>query len=310
MKPKQDGFTLVEILIVIMIVVILAVVALFVFNPAKQRYRVWDIQRKRELEQLRILYENYFSEHLRYPTDQDVCYDTAVVDANGTCSCHICGLEKDPGTFASLLHKLYCDPEHGRKDYLYTYDCTNGANPLWYVTYGQLSTGAGAEAGLTCNYAVASDRTRIVDNAAGCLVQPGPSPTPGGGSPAPTVNNCPADPIPKYCRLSGICNICGDYSNCLNPSTCDQPPTLFQDSGCNTTCQGSGGGGGPTSTPIPTPTSFQLGSCPIDPDPKYCFISGVCNNCGSYASCTADGSCDDPLVLYGNDTCNAMCYSE
>lgn len=323
----SSGFTLVEILIVVMIVVVIAVVALFVFNPTKQRHKVWDIQRKRELEQLRILFENYFMEHNEYPNDQQVCYDTAEVDENGYCSCHICGLERDVGTFASLVRLLYCDPEHGRKDYLYKYDCSQSGSQ-WYVMYGQLSSGPGAEQSLTCNYAVTNDQTKVEANPAGCLVEgngqeppPGASPTPlpgspsntpapgdpGGSEPSPTPPACPDDNIPKYCRLGGICNICGNYANCLQVSTCDQPPALFSDSQCNNACQNFGGFG-PSSTPIPTPTTFQLGSCPLDPAPKYCRNAGSCNNCGSFQQCLDSNACDNPLVLYGNDTCNGICY--
>lgn len=321
MKTREDGFTLIEILIVVMIIVILAVISLFFFNPTKQRQKVWDIERKRELEQLRILFENYFMEHAEYPNDQLVCYDTAAVNNNGVCTCHICGLERDPGTFSTLVKLLYCDPEHGRKDYLYKYDCSGG-NPLWYVIYGQLSTGAGAETGLTCNYAVSSDPSKVEANPLGCIVsgnpggglqQGGPTPTPGSGGnppgPTPTPPACPNDPIPKYCRLGGICNICGDYSNCLNPSTCDQPPVLYSNGQCSDRCQNFGGFG-PTSTPIPTPTPFQLGSCPLDPIPKYCNTGGSCNNCGLYQDCLNSNACDNPLILYGNPTCNGICYEE
>lgn len=236
---KQRGFTLVEILVVIMIIAILAVIALVVFNPARSRYRVWDIERKRELEQLRILFNNYHIENLRYPTDADVCYDTATNDA-GVCSCHICGLERDPGTFASLIQLLYCDPEHGRKDYLYRYDCAN-PDPTWYVMYAQLSNIPNGGSELTCNYAVTSDQSKIESNPAGCTVAGGGGGGAGGGSsptntptPAPA---CPADPIPKFCFQGAICNNCGDFGNCTSGGTCNSPLQLYSEGTCTNVCE-------------------------------------------------------------------------
>ncbi len=242
---NQRGFTLVEILIVVMIIAILAVVALFIFNPAKSRHRVWDIERKRELEQLRILFENYFLENQHYPIDGQVCYDAAQIDVNGVCSCHICGLESDPGTFSSLVQLLYCDPEHGRKDYLYKYDCVN-PEPLWYAGYTQLGTGPGAETGLACNYAVSNDPARIESSPEGCAVvttgggESGPTPTPGGGGggPSPTpLPSCPSDPAPKFCFQGVICNNCGDFANCTSGGTCNSPLQLYSDGACSNSCQ-------------------------------------------------------------------------
>ncbi|KXK10232.1 MAG: hypothetical protein UZ22_OP11002000877 [Microgenomates bacterium OLB23] len=233
---KQRGFTLVEILIVVTIIAILAVVALIMFNPARSRFRVWDIERKRELEQLRILFDNYHIEHLSYPTDAQVCYDTAVNDA-GVCSCHICGLERDPGTFASLVQLLYCDPQHGEKDYLYKYDCAN-PEPLWYVVYAQLSNTPGGSEALSCNYAVSNDRTKIEASPAGCTVTGGGGGGGGGGGPTPTPPPaCPADPAPKFCIQGAICNNCGDFANCSSAGTCNSPLQLYSEGSCTNACE-------------------------------------------------------------------------
>jgi prepilin-type N-terminal cleavage/methylation domain-containing protein len=235
---REKGFTLVEILIVVMIIAILAVIALFIFNPAKTRNRAWDIERKRELEQLRILFENYFLENLSYPTDNLVCYDTAQ-NNSGVCSCHICGLERDAGTFSTLVQLLYCDPEHGRKDYLYKYDCSN-AQPLWYVIYGQLGASPGSENGLTCNYAVTNDQSKVESQPEGCLVEGGSGYNGSGGGPQNTPTPfpaCPADPSPKFCYQGSICNNCGDFANCSSGGTCNSPLLLYSEGTCTNTCQ-------------------------------------------------------------------------
>ncbi len=234
----ERGFTLVEILIVVMIIAILAIIAVIVFNPAKSRHRVWDIERKRELEQLRILFENYFMEHLTYPTDQLVCYDEAV-NTDGVCSCHICGLERDVGTFSSLVQLLYCDPQHGQKDYLYKYDCVN-SDPLWYAIYAQLTSSPGAESGLTCNYAVSNDPDRIESSPEGCTVSGGGGGggEGGGGGPTPTPPPaCPAFPAAIYCFQGVICNNCGDIGNCTSGGTCNTPLQLYSEGTCTNACQ-------------------------------------------------------------------------
>jgi prepilin-type N-terminal cleavage/methylation domain-containing protein len=324
-KKNNSGFTLVEVLVVILLIAIVTVILLLLLNPSQQRHKIWDIDRKRELNQLKVLFENYYFEHLEYPTAEQVCYDEPTIDVNGNCNCHICGLVNDPGTFRSLVALLYCDPEHPRRAYLYQYDCNNPF-PLRYKLYTRLSDDPteGTVSGLQCNYGVSNEHTTIEPFPEGCVLEGEGEPGGGGGSggggsgggptntpaqPTPTPPPCPDDPVPKYCELGGICNICGNYANCLNPSTCDQPPVLFEDGGCAERCQ-SFGGFGPTNTPPPTPTPFQLGSCPVDPTPKYCQTGGTCNICGNFQDCLDSPACDDPLVLYGNETCNAICYEE
>ena len=312
--PKS-GFTLVEVLIVIALVAILAVIALVALNPTKQRQKLYDVKRKRDLSQLKGLYELYFTKNLRFPTGAEVCYDPPEDIGGGVCQCHICGLEQDVGTFSDTLQVLYCDPEHSRNTYLYQYDCT--AQPGWYRLYASLSQED--PEGNACTFGVSNKDDSFLEpypNSCGTIESGGGEGEGGGGggggggptaTPTPTPPACPDDPVPKYCQLGGICNICGTYANCLSASACDQPPVLYSNSLCSDRCDNYGGGG-PTATPEPTPTPFQYGSCPVDPDPKYCRIGGICNNCGLYNDCFAN--CDDPITLYANDTCNAICYEE
>jgi len=310
------GFTLVEILVVIAIIAVLAILALMAFNPTMQRIKIYDIKRKRDVNNLRSIYELFHSSKSRYPTGDELCYD-APVESGGVCSCHLCGLEKDTGALGPVLQVLYCDPEHPKSSYVYEYDCSD--SPSWYRLYTHLGFDDKDQKPLTdasCRYGVTSKSDGFLepypDSCGGVNIEIPDNGDGGGGdnppnTPTPTPPACADDPVPKYCVNSDICNICGNYANCLNPSTCDQPPVLFSNSLCTDQCQNFGNFG-PTATPEPSPTPFQYGSCPADPTPKYCLIGSICNNCGAFQNCIQ--TCASPLTLYGNATCNGMCYSE
>lgn len=247
MKPK-NGFTLIEILIVVAVIAILAIIAIMLINPTKQRQKLYDSQRKRDLNHLKGLYEDYYSQNQTYPRGEDICYDTPVDDA-GVCSCHICGLVRNTGNiFGQLVHVMYCDPEEPKMSYLYEYDCVN-AYPQWYKMYAQLSNTTSCSFGVTNQpnsslspYPNSCNSTGGGGGGPTSTPVP-PSPTPGGGgpsntpTPAPTLPSCPADPIPKYCLLGPVCNICGDFANCNQPSSCNQPPQLYSNSICTLSCQ-------------------------------------------------------------------------
>ncbi|OGK28818.1 hypothetical protein A3D06_02060 [Candidatus Roizmanbacteria bacterium RIFCSPHIGHO2_02_FULL_40_9] len=329
----RKGFTLIELLIVVAVIIVLVVIALMLINPTRQRQRLYDVQRKRDLTRLKVLYEDFYLNRQEYPRGEDICYDDPV-NNGGVCSCHLCGLVKNASVFAPLVHVLYCDPEHPVREYLYEYDCSSGTSiaPQWYRIYAQL-TGSNS-----CSFGVTNQPDYTLEPYPNSCENPGgtggsggegnpeATPTPGSGgggdgggggsptdtpsptSPAPTLPACPNDPTPKYCILGGVCNICGSFGNCLQSSSCDQPAQLYSNSVCTNACQA--GQSGPTSTPPPTPTTFPWGDCPLDPTPKYCVTGSTCNNCGGFNNCMSQGVCNSPLQLYGNDTCNGLCYEE
>jgi len=231
----EDGFTLIEILVVVALIAILAMMTLMIINPSKQRGKLYDVKRKRDLNQLKGVYELFYAKNLRFPKGEEVCYDSPVPSGAGACSCHVCGLEQDVGTFRDVLQVLYCDPEHSRKTYVYEYDCTD--NPDWFKMYAKLS--ANDSSGSSCSYGVTNRPDEFLEpypNTCG-TGEPSGGGGNGNGGPTPTPPPaCPVDPAPKYCRLGGICNICGSLSNCLLPSSCDQPTVLFNDSLCTNKC--------------------------------------------------------------------------
>lgn len=242
----MKGFTLVEILIVIMVIAILALIALMLSNPTRQRQKLYDVKRKRDLNQLKGLYALFYDQNARYPTGEELCYDEPTV-SGATCTCHICGVERDNKVFGQQLQTLYCDPEHPRSSYVYQYAC--GDYPDWFKIYTHLSiddTGQIPSDDVSCRYGISSKPDSFLEpysDACGGENQTssGGGNSGGGGghpttAPTPTPVSCPFDPVPKYCKLGGICNICGQFSNCLQPSTCDQPTQLYSNSLCTNSC--------------------------------------------------------------------------
>ena len=144
----MSGFTLIEVLVVVSLIAVLALMTLMILNPSKQRGKLYDIKRKRDLNQIKNVYELFYAKKLRFPTGAEVCYDAPTAIGAGACSCHVCGLEQDVGTFRDVLQVLYCDPEHSRKTYVYEYDCTD--NPDWFRMYANLSENNDSQ--VSCSY--------------------------------------------------------------------------------------------------------------------------------------------------------------
>jgi len=192
-----------ELLIVISLIALLAVAAIVLINPKKQLEKAWDGQRKIQLAKLQRIFEDYYNDNETYPKNENVCYDQ-VDQVDGNCFCHICGLSGE-NNFSPYLPRLFCDPQHPKKRYIYQYDCAINS-PSWYRICASLSDES--------NYSVAGPNIK----AGKCAV------------------SCPADPAPKYCVKGAICNNCGNFSNCYLPEPCNQPPSLYQDYNCTISC--------------------------------------------------------------------------
>jgi prepilin-type N-terminal cleavage/methylation domain-containing protein len=102
MKKFQQGFTLIEILIVVAIIILLSVAALL--NIMGQMAHATDIKRKADLYTLSKSFEDYFNDHSAFP-------DQSVV-AN-------CG-----GAFAPYITTIPCDPVS--KDHYGYFPSVNG----------------------------------------------------------------------------------------------------------------------------------------------------------------------------------------
>lgn len=67
-KPQhKNAFTLIELLIVVLIIAILAGTIVAVINPEKQRARVRDATRQKDLQVLSLALEQFYSEKNYYP---------------------------------------------------------------------------------------------------------------------------------------------------------------------------------------------------------------------------------------------------
>ena len=195
---KKKGFTLIEVLIVVMIIAILAVMAMFMLtnNLAKSR----DGARKTDLDRLKIAFEEYYGDKNTYP------------GGNILQNCN--GEDLKP-----YLSSIPCDP-HTNRPYCYVYDADapvgqnyrvlasleNTADPIISdLNCGSLTEYCGFEAectdyGSRFNYGVASSNIVVVSDNIGSVVLSSPTPSPSLG-PLPSTT-----PGIYACSPSGICN--------------------------------------------------------------------------------------------------------
>lgn len=80
-NDMQQGFTLVELVIVIAILAILAVFALAALNPLQQFRKARDGTRKSDLTQIQRALEQYYQDHGNYPPSYTGSY--TITDFNG-----------------------------------------------------------------------------------------------------------------------------------------------------------------------------------------------------------------------------------
>lgn len=273
-RKTRKGFTLLEVIIVTTLIAVLSIVAIFFINPKKQLEKAWDSQRKSHLAHLARVLEDYYNDHTTYPSGTSLCYDTVTQDS-GTCTCHICGAAGNESAMSVYIKRLYCDPEFSKKNYLYEYDCASSVS-RWFRMCAALSIDGDMLPNAQqyhYNYGISSNNVDVSQCAsipyttviptptnsptlppAAVPNTPSPSPTvPGASSPTPTAGStfnpsntpappltlifCPADPNAKYCLKNGVCNNCGNYTNCLNSSACNQPVQLYANPQCTTMCQ-------------------------------------------------------------------------
>lgn len=182
-KLNQLGFTLVELLIVIIIIGILIALGAGSFSSSQKKSR--DSQRKNDLRQIGLSLELYFADHGRYPESNsegeimgcaplgtDVCEWGAIFQSEAGGATYMVELPRektvtkryfyvsDPAAglwyqiFSRLENKLDSDIPKNPQDESQVFtdlDCANGVAPI-NCNYGIASTNISASEGHTVAY--------------------------------------------------------------------------------------------------------------------------------------------------------------
>lgn len=121
---KQNGFTLTELLVVVVIIVVLGIAILIGINPMAQIFKGYDARRKSDLNKIKIALENYYA-------DKD-CYPVFPLDAveKPTYFC-----ESD--FLSPYLAKMPCDP-NSKKPYTVATFPDQTSCPQQYAVYAQI----------------------------------------------------------------------------------------------------------------------------------------------------------------------------
>lgn len=224
LSSKRGAFTLLEVTIVVAIIALVAAAALALLNPFFQIKKSWDGQRKKDLDLIRKVFEDWYNDKGAYPVAADICYTAASAprtdySGNTACTCKICGKDQNSPNFSPYLNTIPCDPQYPNKHYLYDYDCST-SKPAWYRIYTKLSN----------EFDRASDEV-------GCAGPCGPSGDANYnyyvGTLAPELNQCiKYDRLYQY-DLNNLCNICKSPST---PDVCNPQKDTYIDAGCQILC--------------------------------------------------------------------------
>lgn len=181
-SKTHSGFTLMEISIVVTLIIVIGLIILVSLNPLAQILKGYDTRRKSDLAQLKIAFENYYSDH--------DCYPQKEVLSN-------CG----SADLMPYLTKIPCDPNDGTPYKIHTIPA-DSVCPQQYAIYGSMlsffDTLANSIPGCPKTFSVHSSDMLNADISIGC-----------GGPKVCSV---------KYGCINGFCSVVAlDV-----PATCDQ----------------------------------------------------------------------------------------
>ncbi len=120
---KKTGFTLVELLIVMVILTFLVVGLLMTLNPIFQVDKANDARRKKDLAKIKVAFEEYYNDKGCYPTG------ALLTDLKSNSNC-------GTDVFSPWISKWLCDPTRKTAYYLFTED---EACPSWFKVITNLS---------------------------------------------------------------------------------------------------------------------------------------------------------------------------
>lgn len=151
---NKNGYTLVEILVVIAVIAILATTVAIVINPVAQLEKGQDSHRKSDLAQIQRALELYYHDNGRYPTSGSG-YTINSVGWGASWSPYMAKIPQDPTAGKSYVYVvspdgqsywLYANLARGRND---PQACNSGNNCV-------NAPGSVCGSGKTCNFGVSS----------------------------------------------------------------------------------------------------------------------------------------------------------
>jgi general secretion pathway protein G len=219
-KSRQIGFTLIELIIVMVLIGVLAVIMIATLNPKSLTDKGTDAQRKKDLGRIRVAFEEYFNDKGCFPTQ-------AMLD----------GLTCNNSGFKPWIGSWPCDPD-GSKYYAITdgTSCPRSYKLLanlrnrsdkdiptnWYAPGSVQKYGDGTLTNSMVNYGVSSQNTswstetvpaHCYTSFAGCYIAPEPGRC---NALPPGIDNANAYLDPD-CSPECVVSCCNSGQICVSP---------------------------------------------------------------------------------------------
>jgi type II secretion system protein G len=165
---KRNGFTLVEILIVIAIMGILALVTVTQFTAAKTKAR--DVARKSDLNTVAKALNTFYADYGKFPKPTGGENDATVIDINDLMEKNAEFKDKDNYTYVKIMPR---ENKGGKAPFCYKWSNDQKSFALFSILentndgdFGEYPvdcTSDGSGIGVTYNYAIVSPNTNVLD---------------------------------------------------------------------------------------------------------------------------------------------------